>query len=281
MFYYVADDVTGPYKQQGNYALMAYQQGWITPGYFCSFYPTDAHGMLVNHQVVAPGGGTIGGDYVAPLKRALVSEDLELRLAYWEGNGALKGKELALGAGMSMHTGQGAVVEGTVMLPAGGSLGFTSCDGAAYHTVSVNGSTLAMTISAGTKVLEHVDRLLKAITAGATNAVNFTVLQRHGMYEFYLGGFLAVPERLPRTGCIKLVSGGGLKIERAWNMTSMPANTPVKPAPTWAAPTPAPPPTPGVVCTVENNLGCMNETNCGADISKRCGEEAKRGCLFR
>jgi hypothetical protein len=52
MFYYVADDVTGPYEQRGNYALMAYEQGWITPAYFCSFYPTE--GTVCSVSTVLP-----------------------------------------------------------------------------------------------------------------------------------------------------------------------------------------------------------------------------------
>ena len=52
MFAYVSDNVTGPYMQQPhNHALMAYEQGWVTPAYFATFFPTEEHGMLVNHQV--------------------------------------------------------------------------------------------------------------------------------------------------------------------------------------------------------------------------------------
>eukprot|EP01046_Picozoa_sp_COSAG06_P088343 COSAG06_NODE_34767_length_469_cov_3.932432_1_plen_71_part_00 len=55
MFAYVAENMTGPYEELPNAAVMAYQQGWTTPAYFLTFYPTEAHGMLLNHQVVAPG----------------------------------------------------------------------------------------------------------------------------------------------------------------------------------------------------------------------------------
>ena len=34
--------------------------------------------MLVNHQVVAPGGGTIGGDWIAPLKAVHIDHAAEL-----------------------------------------------------------------------------------------------------------------------------------------------------------------------------------------------------------
>ena len=51
----VAENMTGPYEELPNAAVMAYQQGWTTPAYFLTFYPTEEHGMLLNHQVVAPG----------------------------------------------------------------------------------------------------------------------------------------------------------------------------------------------------------------------------------
>lgn len=58
---------------------MAYSQGWVTPAYFVAFYPTVAHGTLVNHQSIAPGGSTMGGDYIAPLKATHIDMDGALR----------------------------------------------------------------------------------------------------------------------------------------------------------------------------------------------------------
>ena len=179
------------------------------------------------------------------------------------------------------------MVEGSIGLPVGGSITLSSCTGSGHSnggdaeelaTISVNGTSLAMTISRKGAVLEHIDRHLTQIlsvtnsSSGSGGAsLNFTLLQRHGMYEFYLADFLALPERLPSVeSCMDLVVGGELKLGRVWNMTAMPPAVPVKPAPTFPHPTPAPPPTPGVVCRVHEFMGCMNETNCGPDVSARC-----------
>ena len=80
---------------------------------------------------------------------------------------------------------------------------------------------------------ETVDRALTLdILPGP--ATNFTLLQRRGMWEFYLGGFLALPERLAAAHpCRDLVAKGGLVIEHVFDMNDMPPSTPVKPAPTW------------------------------------------------
>ena len=40
-------------------------------------------GLLVA-EVIAPGGGTIGGDYIGPLKAVHIDDDAELRLIYWQ-----------------------------------------------------------------------------------------------------------------------------------------------------------------------------------------------------
>eukprot|EP01046_Picozoa_sp_COSAG06_P060058 COSAG06_NODE_12639_length_1349_cov_2.499200_3_plen_121_part_01 len=39
------------------------------------------------------GGGTIGGDFIAPFKTTHIDTDGSLRLVYWKGNNALKGAE--------------------------------------------------------------------------------------------------------------------------------------------------------------------------------------------
>lgn len=67
----------------------------------------------------------------------------------------------------------------------------------------------------------------------AVNFTVFTVLQRKGMWEFYFGGILALPERLPTAWtCIQVAGSGGLDVEKLWEMPAMPPNTPVPPAPT-------------------------------------------------
>eukprot|EP00729_Bicosta_minor_P017661 gene17661-24300_t len=248
MFSYVSQNMTGPYETQTNYAMMAYQQGWVCPAYFATFFPTEEHGLLLNHQVVAPGGGTESADYVAPLKAVVIDMDGTLRLAYWKGNDVLKGIPLKSVAPdlVQLNGSDGFVAEGTVSVEAGGTLSFAACGGASGGDVSISvaGNTLAMQILAGSTVKENIDRALSNETiqfdqqervqgGGTETVVNFTAVQRKGMWEFYLGGILALPERLPAAWpCIDLAASGGLVIEKAWTMPAMPANTPVPPAPT-------------------------------------------------
>ena len=195
-----------------------------------------------------PGGGTESADYVAPLKAVVIDMEGTLRLAYWKGNDVLKGiplKSVAPGL-VQLNGSDGFVAEGTVSVEAGGTLSFAACGGASGGDVSISvaGNTLAMQILAGSTVKENIDRALSNETiqfvqqervqgGGTETVVNFTVVQRKGMWEFYLGGILALPERLPAAWpCIDLAASGGLVIEKAWTMPAMPANTPVPPAPT-------------------------------------------------
>jgi hypothetical protein len=189
--------------------------------------------MLVNHQVVAPGGSAHRGDYVAPLKRAHIDDEGTLRLAWWDGNAALKGNTSA----GPLNGTLGSVVEGSVALPAGGALSLAPCGSPSDSgsSVEVNGTSLTMQIAVDGKVIEHVDRALGAVIPRVrSGATNFTLLQRKGMFEFYLGGFLALPERLDGVhDCLELRASGGLRVERTFEMVRMPIGPPVPEAPTW------------------------------------------------
>ena len=242
--------------------------------------------MLVNHQVVAPGGGTIGGDWIAPLKAVHIDHAAELRLIYWKGNNALKGALRVPGAGPKTMDGGptrsatttvaaepeapkpaqaplvvaeglngtlGFVVEGSVHLPLGGELSVCSCnltaagdDGTRNNGISdcftggssvrVNGTDLTMQLCKAGDCIEHIDRALtpSLLSSVAGGSANFTLLQRRGMWEFYLGGFLALPERLAAAHeCLSVQAAGGLVINKVWDMTEMPPQTPVAIAPTW------------------------------------------------
>ena len=68
----------------------------------------------------------------------------------------------------------------------------------------------------------------------SANSVDWLLLQRHGMWEFYLGGFLILPERLASAySCIELIASGGLTVEDVWEMAPMPPSAPVPVAPTY------------------------------------------------
>jgi hypothetical protein len=239
--------------------------------------------MLVNHQVVAPGGGTIGGDWIAPLKAVHIDHAAELRLIYWKGNDALKGALRVPGAGPKrMDEGSrrattavkaesegpqptkapavlaeglngtlGFVVEGSVHLPLGGELSLCPCNLTAADdddnngiadcvtggsSVRVNGTDLTMQLCKAGVCIEHIDRALtpSLLNSAPGGSANFTLLQRHGMWEFYLGGFIALPERLAAAHeCLSVQATGGLAIDKVWDMTEMPPQTPVAIAPTW------------------------------------------------
>lgn len=125
-----------------------------------------------------------------------------------------------------------------VELPAGGAISLCECGAAncsADASLSISGDSLVGSISKGGKLMETVDRALTTQLVGATAAgTNFTVLHRHGMWEFYLGGFLMLPERMSASHtCVEVQGSGGLRLEKGWEMTPMPPSTPVPTAPTW------------------------------------------------
>ena len=121
----------------------------------------------------------------------------------------------------------------------------TSSDGdsdcaAGGSSVIVNGTDLTMQLCKAGACIEHVDRALtlSLLNSGAvnigSNTANFTLLQRRGMWEFYLSNFLALPERLAAAHeCLSVQGSGGLVVHRAWDMTEMPPSAPVAIAPTW------------------------------------------------
>lgn len=211
--------------------------------------------MLVNHQVVAPGGGTIGGDYIAPLKAVHIDHAAELRLIYWKGNDALKGTLREAGTSTEALNGTlGFVVEGSMQLPLGGELTLCPCNDSATDnqigrnngcsstsgsSVKVNGTDLTMQLCKAGTCIEHIDRaltpsLLSDTDGAGSGSANFTLLQRRGMWEFYLSGFLALPERMSAAhDCLTIQGTGGLVVDRVWDMTEMPPSKPVAIAPTW------------------------------------------------
>ena len=265
---------------------MAYEQGWTTPAYFCesasqvscpsastdgfqlrlmctwlpgAFYPTVEHGMLVNHQVVAPGGGTIGGDYIAPLKAVHIDRAAELRLTYWKGNDALKGTLRKAGTATEALNGSlGFVVEGNIQLPLGGEISLCPCNSSPAagnelgesngcsttggSSVKVNGTDLTMQLCKAGNCIEHIDRgltpsLLSGTDRAGSGSSNFTLLQRRGMWEFYLSGFLALPERMAAAHeCLTIHGTAGVVVDSVWDMTAMPLEKPVAIAPTWKKP---------------------------------------------
>jgi hypothetical protein len=174
--------------------------------------------------------GTLGGDFIAPLKAAHIDAGGSLRLVYWRGNDALRRAPLAVDGPL----GAAFVAQGAVGLPAGGNLSFYGCGSAApAAAVAIDGRSLVMSIAVDGVTVERVDRALTPALVGGADA-NFTVLSRAGMFEFYFGGFLLLPARFAaELGCIRLAGQGGVRVTSAWNMTDMPPQVPVPTAPTY------------------------------------------------
>jgi hypothetical protein len=144
----------------------------------------------------------------------------------------------------------------------GGALALHDCrDATRNSTILINGSSLVAEIFSAGQLLETVDRALTPALMHSTGTfaaashpihvateaavitvqqTTFILLQRKGMWEFYLGDFLILPERLqidPSSGaapaCIELHASGGLEVTEAWTMSDMPSATPVPVAPTY------------------------------------------------
>ena len=83
------------------------------------------------------------------------------------------------------------------------------------------------------RLIVHAPVLQSPLSSSA-NSVDWLLLQRQGMWEFYLGGFLILPERLASAySCIELIASGGLTVEDVWEMAPMPRSAPVPVAPTY------------------------------------------------
>jgi hypothetical protein len=90
MYTFVGDSPEGPFTADHDaYRLLA-----SNGTYFSRFYPSP-DGMLVNHHSIEKDdeGRLI---WMAPLKKAVVDDGGHLRLGYWPGNEAVKGKEIAI-----------------------------------------------------------------------------------------------------------------------------------------------------------------------------------------
>jgi hypothetical protein len=86
MWNYSAEQLTGPYKRTARNAVLLPAEHT----YFSRFFPLPDGTVLVNHQ-----SNSDWGWHVAALKQAVVDAEGVLRLKYWPGNEALKGKRLS------------------------------------------------------------------------------------------------------------------------------------------------------------------------------------------
>ena len=197
MVSYVADVVTGPYRRAEKNALLL-RKGHT---YFSRFLPTPT-GLLVNHHAMSGrkhyGQQVRDVTYAAPFKRALVDAEGNLRFHYWEGNEALKDKEVKITprAATSLVTfltdpqdfGIGIVAEGVLQLarkdkPSPGL--YLYVDNAGYAVCVLGNGLVEMgpmdPFGGHWKACQPVDR-----ERSFGSPVHFRLLARRGMLEFYL-----------------------------------------------------------------------------------------------
>ncbi|OGV37195.1 MAG: hypothetical protein A2020_08415 [Lentisphaerae bacterium GWF2_45_14] len=188
---YISDSIDGPYQASEKNAIL------LSAGhsYFPRYLETPEEILVVHHSM--SGRRHIGKEnravtYVAPLKRAEVDNEGVLRFKYWKGNEALKGSpieikdqkatpEMTLLTDFQDFT-KGLIVEGTMETPA--KL-FVQADNISYVlNVDENGCmTIEQFAPFGgfAKEIQSVNR-----EYSFPPSVNFRLLLRRGMLEFYL-----------------------------------------------------------------------------------------------
>lgn len=143
---------------------------------------------------------------LAPLKRAVPDDDGTLRLAWWEGNDALRGDPRPFDpAGTPFDPVAGAFLDAEVGTRAAGTTIVVGAGRDATRLQVRSGGIVTIETAAG-KVLEHIDRGLPPRDWCAAR-----LLVRDGLLELYVDGFLAQAYSLPggTAGRIAFVPGEG------------------------------------------------------------------------
>lgn len=190
MFTFEADNLQGPFRPAyKNHKLMYNRSFYHT--FFTRFLETPG-GILVNHHSLLRESNAHERPitYFAPLKKAVVDKEGTLRLMWWEGNEAIKGRLLPVSGGNPdgiYEVGRGVIFEGDMALPGVISIG---CENNARTEIriSTEGITeVGYTNEESTEFIceETVDR---EVPFGRT--VNFRLLLKGTMLEFYLNDML-------------------------------------------------------------------------------------------
>jgi hypothetical protein len=197
----VAEKPEGPFRAAAkNRALLAGHT------YFARFFPTPG-GLLVNHHAIARDGHV----YFGALKRAALDAEGTLRLAWWEGNEAMKHRPIEIarvaaddGAfvlGKADNVAHGLVVEGTLALPADSAAErrgfFFECadkNGAAA-LFDANGIAELGTMRSDGSGFAAEKRVDRAVRFGAPARVRF--LLKGSLLELYLDDVLIECFSLP------------------------------------------------------------------------------------
>ena len=196
--------------------------------------------ILVVQHFMAP-----DGTYMAPIKEALVDKAGTLRLGYWKGNEAMKGKAVSVktpeagkplaSLNHSFNAGKGFVIEGTIKLPPEGDKQLPGI----YLESGEKRPTVLQTTAKGTSRIGTVQkdgsdfqlRKSKIVWCGPAEvdremkfgpAVKFRLLVRKSMIEFYMDDILFHIRALKHapTGKVGIVGGrGSVSGLKAWDMS--------------------------------------------------------------
>jgi hypothetical protein len=226
MMTFTSDAPQGPFRASPkNFDLLS------GDCYFARFFPSPDGMMVTHHSITHERRKSKPVCYAAPLKRALVDSQGILRLGYWKGNDRLKGPAVPLTDffGGRFDAARGAVLEGSIVLPAPGS---THLPG--FYIESEGGAGVALRVGPGGVVEAgpmknegtgfssrfRVDRQISF-----SRRARFRLMVRHSLLEFYLDDILFEVYSLPSqaTGRIRgLGEASAMSNLKAWTM-SLPA----------------------------------------------------------
>ncbi|MBM4039024.1 MAG: hypothetical protein FJ290_10980 [Planctomycetes bacterium] len=213
----LADRPQGPFSAaKRNFRLLSGHT------YFARFLPTPG-GLLVNHHSIARGGMV----HMGTLKRAVVDKDGTLRLAWWEGNDALKHEAIeaankgALCFFDDRDVAGGIVLEGILPLPGSDDAKPSGLyiehgrDTGTAILVNAKGIAEIGPMAADGSGFKAESRIDREMAFGP--APRFRLLLRHSLLEFFLNDILIQCYSLPApaTGRIGLIQGGAQEAARA------------------------------------------------------------------
>ena len=235
---FTADNPQGPFKLSLiNTRILpsGLKNGWF-PGFFQS-----PDGMLVSHFSMTPARiGFVTLCSMAPLKRPVAGKDGAMRLVWWNGNNALKGKKHPISFADSKMTNdsqpvfvddtldmqRGTILEGVITFskntqhtPNGIIL---ECNGGKEVAIEFVSSsvTLAGKINSDGSNFEPDQTINRELPIRAK--AQFRLLVRHGLLELYLNDYLFNIYQIPGnlTGRIGFLNGAsGISKPGMWTMT--------------------------------------------------------------
>ena len=226
MYTLIADEPEGPFHLAETNAMLL---GGHT--YFSRFFPVGDE-MLINHHSILREGPV----HMGLLKRAVVDSEGVLRVAWWEGNDALKAEsvdviapQVSPGPGAAMlgncfDLQRGLVLEGELSLPVADDAGcglYIECEGGGGVAIVFDSTGAAElgTINADGSGFDVEIAEDRKMTFGERAA--FRLLLKGQLLEVYLGDFLIECFSLPRaaTGRVGLIGADAASLDglRAWS----------------------------------------------------------------